>query len=82
LIEVDRGQSSFRFKLLNPSWVPVWGEFRLQELSPESATLQLEIGPDSQSGQFWLSFKPVAAAIRRQIRQEVKHIKASMESVI
>lgn len=82
LIEVDYGQRSFRFKLINPSWVPVWGEFRVRELSPDSAALQLEIGPSNQSGQFWLSFKPVAAAIRQQITQEVVHIKASMESFI
>jgi hypothetical protein len=79
LIEVD--ETSFRFRLLSPSWLHVWGAFTVQELSPESVSLRLDIGSTTQYGQLWLRFYPLAAAIRRQITLEVTHIKDSMEKV-
>jgi hypothetical protein len=79
LVEVD--ETSFRFRLLSPSWLHVWGAFIVQELSPESIALRLEIGSTTQYGQLWLRFYPLATAIRRQITKEVAHIKASMEEV-
>jgi hypothetical protein len=80
LVEVD--EASFRFRLLSPSWLHVWGAFIVQELSLKSIALRLEIGSTTQYGQLWLRFYPLAAAIRRQITQEVTHIKASMEEVV
>ena len=80
LVEVD--EISFRFRLIRPSWPQVWGSFLMRELEPASVSLQLEIGPTTQVGAFWLKFYPVAAAIRQQITSEVVHIKASMESNI
>jgi hypothetical protein len=79
LIEVD--ETSFRFRLVSPSWLHVWGAFTVQELSPESVSLRLDIGSTTQYGRLWLRFYPLAAAIRRQITLEVTHIKASMEEV-
>ena len=78
LVEVD--EASFRFRLIKPSWMGVWGVFKLRALSPESVALQLRIGADTQAGEVWLRFYPVAAAIRGQITGEVNHIKESMES--
>ncbi len=80
LIEVH--ENSFRFRLSSPSWLRVWGAFRVQELGPETISLHLEIGSGTRSGQFWLSLYPLAVAIRQQITREVVHIKASMEAII
>lgn len=79
LIEVD--ETSFRFRLVSPGWLRVWGAFVVGRSSPESTALCLEIGSTTQSGQVWLRLYPLAAAIRRQIENEVIHIKASMEKV-
>ena len=78
LIEVD--EDSFRFQLIAPSWLHVWGAFRVQELRSGSVSLQLEIGSSTQRGGVWLRLYPISAAIRQQITREVVHIKASMES--
>lgn len=75
------GETSFRFRLLRPAWLDIWGEFSLQELSSGAASLQLGIGSDAKLGQRWLKFGPVASAVSGQITQEVAHIKNSMESV-
>jgi hypothetical protein len=80
LIEVD--ETSFRFRLIHTSWPQVWGAFLMREMEPASVSLQLEIGPTTRLGAFWLKFYPVAAAIRQQITSEVVHIKASMESSV
>ena len=79
LVEVD--ETSFRFRLIRPAWMNVWGRFLMRELSPGCVSLRLEIGSDTRRGQSWLKFSPVAAAIRQQITREVEHIKESMESV-
>jgi hypothetical protein len=78
LVEVDG--TSFRFRLIKPAWMDVWGVFSVRELSPGRVSLQLEIGSGTRRGASWLKFSPVAAAIRRQITGEVDHIKESMES--
>lgn len=80
LVEVS--ETSFGFRLIRPAWLKVWGAFRLRELSSESISLWLEIGSTTPSGQSWLKFYPLAAAIRQQITREVVHIKASMESTL
>ncbi len=80
LVDVD--ETSFRFRLIRPAWMDVWGMFSMRELSPETVILRLEIGSDTRRGQLWLKIPPVAAAIRRQITAEVVHIKESMETVM
>lgn len=75
------GTDLFCFRLIDPAWLHVWGAFRVQSVEAESIFLRLEIGSSSRWGQFWLGLYPVAAAIRRQIMQEVAHIKASVEGV-
>jgi hypothetical protein len=80
LVEVS--ETSFSFRLIRPAWFQVWGAFRLHQLSSESISLRLEIGSTTQSGQSWLEFYPLAAAIRQQITREVVHIKSSMESTL
>jgi hypothetical protein len=83
LFEVTEvGETWFRLKLINPSWVDAWATFSIQELSPDSVSLQIEIGSDTQRGQSWLKFPPVKNAIRKQITSEVDHIKESMESAV
>ena len=83
LFEVTEvGETWFRLKLINPSWVDAWATFSIQELSPDSVSLQIEIGSDTRRGQLWLKFSPVAGAIREQITGEVNHIKKSLESAV
>lgn len=79
LTDVDEG--SFRFRLIRPTWMDVWGMFSVRESGSGRAILQLEIGSDTQRGQLWLKFSPVTAAVQRQITREVEHIKESMEKV-
>ena len=81
LFEVTKvGETWFRLKLINPSWADAWARFSMQELSPDSISLQIEIGSDTQRGRSWLKFAPVKNAIRKQITGEVAHIKEAMES--
>jgi hypothetical protein len=80
LVEVD--DVSFRFQLIRPAWIDVWGRFSMLELKPGIILLRIEIGSDTQRGEFWLMFPPVAGAIREQITGEVDHIKESMESAV
>ena len=79
LVDVD--ESSFRFRLIRPAWMDVWGMFSMREIEPGSVMLRLEIGSDTRRGQWWLKLSPVAATIRQQITREVNHIKQSMEKV-
>jgi len=78
---IDINESSFRFRLVKPAWMDVWGMFSMQESGPGRVILRLEIGSDTRRGQWWLKFSPVAAAIRQQLTGEVEHIKESMEKV-
>ena len=80
LVEVN--ETSFRFQLVSPTWLHVWGAFTVRELSPEATSLHLGVGSTSRLGRLWLRFYPLTGAIRQQITQEVVHIKASMESGI
>lgn len=80
LVEVNA--TLFRFRLISPSWLHLWGAFVVQKLGSEAISLHLKIGSDTQLGRLWLRFYPLAAAIRQQITKEVAHIKASMESGI
>jgi hypothetical protein len=78
LVEVD--DVSFRFQLISPAWIDVWGRFSMLELKPGIILLRIEIGSDTRRGETWLKFPPVAGAIREQITGEVEHIKESIES--
>jgi hypothetical protein len=80
LVEAD--DVSFRFRLISPAWMDVWGRFSMLELSPGAIMLRIEIGSDTKRGGLWLKFSPVAGAIREQITGEVNHIKESMESLV
>ncbi len=80
LIEIDK--TSFRFRLIRPAGLGIWGAFMVEEPSSESVLLRLEIGSTSRLGRLALGFYPVTAAIRGQITGEVTHIKASMETVM
>jgi hypothetical protein len=77
---IDVGETSFRLRLVKPSWVDAWVAFSMPESGPDSVTLMLKIGSDTKRGGRWLGFPPVASAIRRQITGEVAHIKESMEA--
>jgi hypothetical protein len=74
-------QTRFRFELVRPSWLNVWGAFVLEDSTPGSIVLRLEIGSTQQSGATALNLYPVQAAIRQQISGEVTHIKHSMETL-
>ena len=80
LVDVDEG--SFRFRLIRPAWMDVWGMFSVRESGSGRVILRLDIGSDTRRGQSWLKFSPVAAAVQRQITGEVGHIKESMETTM
>jgi hypothetical protein len=73
--------ATFRFQLSRPSCLSVWGAFTMEELTPETVSLRLDIGSITRFGQLSLRVYPLAAAIRRQITGEVDHIQASMEAI-
>ena len=79
LVEVD--ENSFRFQLVNLSWLHIWGAFKVKELNSDRVWLGLEIGSTRPLGRRLLRLYPVEAAVRRQITREVTHIKESMESL-
>lgn len=74
-------ESAFRFRLIRPENLQIWGEFRIEESGEGKARLTLDIGSLTPLGQTALASYPVAAAVRGQIEGEVEHIKASMENV-
>lgn len=75
------GESEFRFRLIKPLSLGIWGAFSIRDGDDQNALLSLDIGSTTQLGRLLLSSYPVAAAVRRQIEGEVRHIKASMEEV-
>jgi hypothetical protein len=75
----EMGESEFRFRLIRPGSLGVWGRFGIDADGEGSAVLSLSIGSESGLGQLMLRSSPVATAVGRQINAEVKHIKASME---
>jgi hypothetical protein len=79
LVGVD--ESSFRFRLVSPPWMDIWGAFQVAKLGPQTMALRLEIGSGSAVGRALLGFYPVETAIRRQVTKEVGHIKKSMEDL-
>lgn len=74
------GDAHFRFRLVRPA-LPVWGGFVIEEAPGDITNLGLEIGGTSRLGVWFLRLPLVRGAVQRQIRGEVKHIKASMEIV-
>ena len=74
-------EASFRFSLARPSSIGVWGRFEIEEGNEAGSRLSLAIGSETRAGQLLLRCYPVAAAVYRQIHQEVRHIKRSMEKV-
>jgi hypothetical protein len=73
--------ASFRFKLLRPLGGRIWGTFLIDGVAPQAAILYLKVGASDRLGRVFLHFLPLAAVVRAQIRREVAHIKASMETV-
>jgi hypothetical protein len=76
----DVRQRAFLFRLIQPSFLGIWGRFQIEQDDGQSC-LVLAIGSETRVGQLMLRCYPVAAVIHRQIRAEVHHIKQSMERV-
>jgi hypothetical protein len=74
------GEQSFRFRLTRPR-LPVWGAFTIQNGGDGTTMLRLEIEGTARLGVWVLGLPLLRGAVRRQIRGEVEHIKASMEAV-
>lgn len=74
-------ETAFWFWLCRPSWIGVWGRFEIEEDNDGQSVLLLSIGSETRLGQFLLRFYPVAASVQAQIRDEVQHIRRSMERV-
>lgn len=72
------GEQQFTFRLRQPL-TNVWGRFILNETSPNSTELRLEIGGDTKLKRLVLQMPGMSQAIRSQIQSEVEHIKASIE---
>jgi hypothetical protein len=79
LMEV--GESDFWFRLARPGSMGVWGRFDIDREGEERSLLSLAIGSETRFGELMLQCPPVATAVYRQIRQEVGHIKASLERI-
>ena len=69
----------FHFRLIRPR-LPVWGAFTIEEAGDGTTVLRLDVGGTARVGAWMLRLPPVRDAVRRQIRGEVEHIKASMEA--
>jgi hypothetical protein len=76
----ELGDTRFRFRLIRPA-LPVWGAFAIEEAPGDGTSLSLTIGGTTRLGARLLRLPLVRGAIRRQIRGEVEHIKASMEAI-
>ena len=70
----------FRFRLVRPP-LPIWGAFILDRAHGETTDLRLTIGGTSRLGTWLLRLPLIGDVIRRQIRGEVEHIKASIETL-
>jgi hypothetical protein len=80
-VNETRDHASFRFKLLKPLGERIWGEFAVSEVGAGVIRLSLSVGAATRLGSTFLRFYPVTAAVLKQIRGEVAHIKASMEQI-
>jgi hypothetical protein len=74
------GDRHFRFRLIRPA-LPVWGTFVMEEAPGDNTDLSLEVRGTSRLGAWFLRLPLVRGAVRRQIRGEVEHVKASMEDI-
>lgn len=74
------GDRHFRFRLIRPA-LSVWGTFVIEETPGDNTNLRLEIGGITRLAAWFLQFPLVRDAAQRQIRREVEHIKASMETI-
>ena len=75
----ETSERRFAFRVIRPS-LPIWGAFTLQELNVGKTLLCLEIGAIGRAGRWILGLPGVQGAIGKQIRSEVMHVKASMET--
>lgn len=73
-------ESEFSFRLVRPMSLRIWGRFDIEGAGKQKTWLSLNIGSETRVGQLILRCYPVAAAVRRQIQREVRHIKTSIES--
>jgi hypothetical protein len=78
LLEV--GDRSFRFRLVRPP-LPVYGAYEIEETEEGTVYLVLWIEGTTSLGTWFLRCPLVRKAIERQIRNEVEHVKTSMESL-
>jgi hypothetical protein len=76
LTEVEEHQ--FTFQLRQPIR-EIWGRFVLNEITPNTTELRLEIGGNTQPKRILLKMPVISQAVRSQIRREVEHIKQSVE---
>ena len=74
----DVEDTRFRFRLIRPP-LPVWGAFTIGAAGDETTVLRLAIGGTTRLGAWVLRVPLIRGAVRRQIRGEVEHIRASME---
>jgi hypothetical protein len=74
------GDTFFRFRLIRPG-APIWGRFATVEMHGRNVELRLELGGTTRLGACLLRLPPIKWAVEEQIRQEVAHIKASMEAI-
>jgi hypothetical protein len=77
---VESHDEVFRFHLVRPP-LPVWGAFVIEAADDGITNLCLEVGGTTRLGLWFLRLPLVKGAIQRQIRGEVRHIKASMEKI-
>ncbi len=78
LIEVT--DTYFRFRLVRPP-LPAWGAFVIERVSGATTHLRLAIGGTTRLGTWFLQLPLVNGVILRQIRDEVQHIRTSIEAL-
>jgi hypothetical protein len=74
------GDRHFRFRVLRPA-LPIWGAFVIEEAGDGGVRLCIGIGGTTRLGEWALHTPLLKGAVRRQIHEEVEHIRASMETL-
>jgi hypothetical protein len=73
------GEDRFTFRLTRPA-LPVWGAFLIQRAAENTTALSLVVGESARQAAWFLRLPLIGAAVQRQIRGEIAHIKSSIES--
>ena len=77
LTEID--EDRFTFRLTRPA-LPVWGAFLIQRAADNTTVLSLVVGESARQAAWFLRLPLIRAAVHRQIRGEIAHIKSSIEN--